>query len=135
LYAALFWNTAKEDLFHSITGVSRKQFVDLKTRVEEDYETTYGNGTKKDEVRGPSILNSQVILFVTLRLRKKWSFSFLEWFFEEPKSTLHERTKHMLNILFIKMADEISLGTSASRLYYGHWHNNNSLRVVAALDG
>jgi hypothetical protein len=51
------------------------------------------------------------------------------------KSTLHKRTKHMLNILFIKMADEISLGTFASRLYYGHWHNNNSLQVVAALDG
>jgi hypothetical protein len=33
------------------------------------------------------------------------------------------------------MESEISLGTAASRLYNGHWHNNNYLRVVAALDG
>jgi hypothetical protein len=132
----MFWITAKEDLFHSTVGLSREQFDDLKKRVSQDYKTSYSSGVQKDGVSGRSGLNTQTALFLTLlRLRRKWPFSFLEWFFSKASSTLHEREKHMMNVLFSKMESEISLGTAASRLYNGHWHNNNSLRVVAALDG
>ena len=132
----LFFQTADKGLFHTCFGVSREQLEDLLKRVEGHYESSYSDGSIKLEHRGRPVLTATSVLLSTLlRLRKKWSFSLIGWFFGLSATTLRERYQHMMNILTLEMEKEISLGDADTRLYHGQWHNDRTLRVVAALDG
>lgn len=116
--------------------MTKDQFCELLKDISGIFENTNQDGSQKNSSdRNRTILITSQVLYATLlRLRKKWSYDFLAWFFGENASTLKRGIDHMMKSLFTLLDGEISMKTPEERFNEGHWFDG-SLRIVAALDG